>query len=173
MDAMFLEWAAALTTHQRTALVEWQKTNRFYEAIQQQLRQPGLSGTGAGVGVDDLLLAVFAGRLSTDIVIYRGLRNWQTVFRSLQPGELAFVSGFMATSVSEEVAQAEFGRGRHPALLQISRTQQTRAAWVAGVGENKLRYQGEVLLPPIGQLRTVRCQSLSNGVPSVDVDVLY
>ncbi|MCB0915881.1 MAG: hypothetical protein KDC23_09295 [Actinobacteria bacterium] len=57
---------------QRTALKEWQKTDRFYEKIQAFLR--GLSDQ-APDGLDDVLEAFVFGRITPGVTLFRGLRN--------------------------------------------------------------------------------------------------
>ncbi len=170
MDRDFAAWAQALTAEQRAALVEWQKTDRFYESVQAALRA---DPPGRLVGLDALTEAIARGELKLDLVLFRGVRNISTVFPdSTAEGTTLVWRGLSATSVVESVARSEFMvPGASPGLIRLHVTKGARAAWVAGTGKPALRAQGEVLLPDRSLIRVVR-KAYDGETPLVDVEVL-
>ncbi len=171
MDRDFAAWSEALTADQRSALIEWQKTDRFYDQVQSALRGSP-SNASARRAAATLASAVQGGRLATETSLWRGVRNWHSILSGLHPGATADIQGMFATSVLRSVAHGEFAVGRNPLLLEMRLPPDTRAAWVAGVGNPRLRQQGEVLMLPnatirIGELR------YSESVPVARVEVTW
>jgi len=170
MDAQFESWARDLTEAQRTALNEWQKTDRFYEKIQAFLR--GLSGQ-APDGLDDVLEAIASGRITPEVALFRGLRNWSKLFPSLMPGTVVVDDGLLAATVARQVAVEEFAVGTRPLLMRLHPSGPSPGAWVAGAGDPRLRYQGELLMPPGAKLSIVGQDEYAGDVPVVDVEVWW
>ena len=133
----------------------WQRTDRTYELIQQVTRGTGAADLRGGdvkraeTMCAHLDLAIASGRMPFDVIVYRGLRNLRRAVGVKHPsdtiGRRLRLVGYAATTVSRAVAVEEF-TGERGVLLQIAVPVGTPALWVAGVGNPKLRRQGELLL---------------------------
>lgn len=133
----------------------WQRLDRTYELIQCLVR--GAKAVDATTGDvrraetvrRHLDVAIASGRVPFDVVVYRGLRDLRRVIRVKHPSETIGarlrLTGYTATTISKAVALEEFTRERG-LLLQIAVPAGTPALWIAGVGDPKLRRQGELLL---------------------------
>jgi len=75
--------------------------------------------------------------------------------------------------LKRKVAEAEFASGSRPLLMRVRLRETSPAAWVAGVGDPRLRYQGEILMPADANLLIARPADYSGDVPVVDVEVWW
>lgn len=171
MDRDFAAWAQALTAEQRAALVEWQKTDRFYEHVQAVLRGE-LTSREASRSAATVDSVVRLGQLRSYSTLWRGVRNWQAILPRLRLGATADIQGMFATSVLRSVAETEFAVGSNPLLMEMWFPPGTRAAWVAGVGNPQLRRQGEVLMLPDAMIRIAELR-YSDSVPVARVEVTW
>lgn len=156
LDNDFEKQTLGLSASQRAAIREWQKTSRFYELIQ-SLKRGMLDRSNLGPGelgrlvdmIDDLEAAIAAGSVPRRMTVYRGVRNLEHTFGTddldvLVDGRERVMPGFTAASVVRDVALSEFS-GPRGGLLEIDVPSGVSALWVAGAGDPRLRYQGEVL----------------------------
>ncbi len=133
----------------------WQQTDRTYALVQKLVRGQPLStfkSSQARVArnlTEHLHLAVQSGRAPFELRVFRGLRDVEVSLGvshpSHLPGRRIGLPGFCATTVLRHVAASEFTAPRG-VLLDLRIPPGTPALWVAGLGNDTLRHQGELLL---------------------------
>ncbi|QSE94188.1 hypothetical protein JWS13_39115 [Rhodococcus pseudokoreensis] len=179
-DESFADWAAGLSNEQRLAIVQWQRADdRFYQRIQKALRT-GVEDAEAEQVSFPILDAIAAGVLDQDVATWRGIRNTTPLFGVSRErladltGEVVDADGFLAVSTSKAIAVDEFTKpsfGGGSALLRVHVQAGMPAAWVKLVGDPRMEYQRELLLPP-GHLLRVLEVSYTGDLPLVDVEVI-
>ncbi|MCK9249929.1 MAG: hypothetical protein M0P31_13275 [Solirubrobacteraceae bacterium] len=156
MDEAFADQRARLTREQFAAVREWQRTDRFYEQVQGLVRGTlAVDATSASYAalrhraelLDD---AIDSPRTTRPLTVYRGVRSLRWTFGEADPaavrGPQRTFEGYTAASVLRSVAVDEFV-GPAGALLELEVPPGIPALWVAGLGDPRLRRQGEVLFP--------------------------
>lgn len=176
----FAEQIEQLTDRQREAVRIWQKTDKAYVFAQRIARGdididrlPDDALTSALTFQQAMDDAIDLCRLPSDITLYRGIRHLRRTFSTEDldrlMGRTIQLEGYCATSVVRRVAIDEFTTPSG-ALLEIYARRGTSALWVAGVGEQRLRYQGEVLLEDHLQICITGCRDMGAlAVLSVEV----
>jgi hypothetical protein len=130
LDRLFSAQTAKATPQQRSAVIRWQGTDRFYEKVQ---------GALGGAGDPDAMavaqeLSNLAQALPEDTKLWRGIRSIGKTF-SVSRADIASVAGlewvadrFTATTINRETATPEFTQpGSTPAILQIAARAGARA----------------------------------------------
>jgi hypothetical protein len=163
IDEAFHGQRRRLTPRQLDAIRTWQRTDRSYELVQAILRgtlNPAALAPGerrhAEMLIADLDDAIASWHTAHPLTVYRGIRSLVRAFGVKHPNDLPNRptprGGFTAASVHRHVALTEFV-GPGGALLELELPAGTPALWVAGVGDRRLRRQGEVLLQDRLELR--------------------
>lgn len=179
LDTRFERIADSFTPPEFAAMGEWQRSDRAYEAIQAALRG-GRSNDETDLLIERIALAIGRLKLPEDAVLWRGIRDVRKAFGvdARDIGQLIGVRvpnpGFMATSTAREVALSEFTvppLGGGPALIRLRVSPATRFAWVARLGDPRLRRQREVLMEDQTVMRVLTAE-YHQGLAYVDAEVL-
>lgn len=156
LDARYEAVADAFTPPEFAAMWQWQRSDRAYEAIQAALRG-GQSSAETELLIEKIALAIGRMKLPEDAVLWRGVRDARKAFgvdardiAGLRGGVLPPNAGLMAATTSRRVAVEEFTTpplGGGPALIRLHvATPDKHSAWVARMGDPRLRRQGEALM---------------------------
>ncbi|WP_257822212.1 hypothetical protein [Corynebacterium sp. zg254] len=126
--------------------------------------------------VRDLMLAAEHTPLKRDVLMWRGVRNWQAVFGTEDLEELATYdeeqARFTAITTSREVAEGEFTTfGKAGALLRIKAKQGTKGVWMPANGDSseELKRQQEFLVPPGARMKVTSVQG--GKLPVIEVEL--
>lgn len=155
VHAMMAEQTATATGTERAAVRAWQSTDRYYQQVQQAVRDPrrpiSRQVEATMEGLDSLI-----GRgpgLTEDVTVWRGIRSLTNTLRvpaasadQLVGSELP-LPGYLATSVRRSIAE-QFRAPPGPGgsvLLQLTVPSGTPAAWVPPLGRTDLADQAELL----------------------------
>lgn len=158
LDLGLVRQMRELPEEQRRAIVEWQRTARVYELIQQVARRRLALGDLPGESRDlvwrtmfNLNLAIERSIMPADLVLYRGIRSLRNTYDAEDPADLCGQTrrelGYFAGSVYADVALRDFTTPKG-ALIVMRVPKGTPALWVARAGNPRLSWQGEVLLQP-------------------------
>ncbi|MCG7633959.1 hypothetical protein MHN80_16740 [Gordonia McavH-238-E] len=178
LDAEYLADDAALTADERAIIDTWQRDDRTYDELQKATR--GESDDPYYMEkAEELDALVRRHRLRRPVQAYRGVRDIRKVFGvdHTDLGELGgqevLLAGFFGTSIDRQVAIDEFTRpslGGGPALIEVLIPVGVRALWVSLSGDERLRYQRELLLPSFVTIEVLGVDD-SGGVPVIRIRV--
>lgn len=160
----------------RESIVRWQGMDRFY--VQVQKAADGVNDDPEALKVlDELDVAARRTPLQRDVLMWRGVRNWQAAFGLESLKEIATYdkeqARFTAISSDRKVAEEEFTTfDKAGALLKITARKGTPGIWMPANGSDshELIRQQEFLVPPGARIRVV---SVRNGeLPIIEVELL-
>lgn len=181
LDAAFAEQRAALSARQLEVVRAWQRTDREYELAQAVARSevdpddlPAPVAAAALEFQQDLDDAIETFRLPFGLTVYRGVRSLRRTLGVDDPSHIGSdpqeFEGYTATSVLRRVAVEEF-TALGGALMELVVPAGVEALWVAGVGSERLRRQGELLLGARLHIR-VSGYRREVGLPVLSVEVI-
>lgn len=161
----------------RAAIERWQGMDRFYAKVQKAVE--GKSPDPAALRVAaELRRAAVKTPLESDVLMWRGVRNWHTAFGSESLEELALYdeeqARFTAISSDRRISEEQFTTfGKAGALLTIRAKKGTPGIWMPsnGSADEDLVAQQEFLVPPGARMRVV---NVSRGeLPIIEVEMSY
>ncbi len=161
----------------RAAIIRWQGLDRFYERVQQVIRE-GADDDEADLTATILEDLIDRHEIGRTIVGWRGERDAHRAF-GVTTDDLPYLIGrafdtvgFYAVSMSREVAEEGFTTpGRDPVIVRATIAPNVHALWVAAAGIPELAEQRELLLfsPTVD---IVKVTVTSNGRPPlVDIEI--
>ncbi|AOE44923.1 capsid morphogenesis protein [Gordonia phage Twister6] len=178
LDAEYAADVAELTWTERDIVEAWQRDDRTYDEFQKAARgesdDPYLMEQA-----EELDELVRRHRLRQPVQAYRGVRDTRKVFGVDNTdlaglvGEELSLAGFFGTSLDRQVSLEEFTRpplGGGPVLMEVLIPAGVRALWVSLAGDDRMRYQRELLLPSFVRV-TVVDVDYADGVPVIRVRV--
>lgn len=182
LDEAYRPWLDGLADEQRAAIESWQRDDRHYDDLQEPFRADIPVAPEVQDEIDHLVDAVEGGTLPADVDVWKGVRSIRKVFE-VAPSELASrigstipYAGFFATSLSRDVAVKEFTTppgAPMAALLRLTLPAGISAAWIAGAGQRRLRYQYELLARGISlRILDVTYPDGADGLAVVSVEVV-
>lgn len=159
----------------RASIIRWQGKDRFYEKVQKAA--DGLSDDPEALKVlDELDDAARKTPLKQDVLMWRGVRNWNAAFNTDTLSELASYdeeqSRFTAISADRNTAEKEFTTfGKAGALLRIKAKKGTPGIWMPTNGDPTMVSQQEFLVPPGARIKVV---SVRDGkMPIIEVELSH
>ncbi|QWY84700.1 ADP-ribosyltransferase domain and MuF-like fusion protein [Gordonia phage YungMoney] len=178
LDAEYADDVAELTWDERDNIAAWQRDDRTYNEYQRAARgesdDPYLMEQA-----EELDELVRRHRLRQPVQAYRGVRDTRMVFGVDNTdlaglvGEELSLAGFFGTSLDRQVSLEEFTRpplGGGPALMEVLVPAGVRALWVSLAGDDRMRYQRELLLPSFVRFTVVSVDH-ADGVPVIRIRV--
>jgi len=158
-----------------TALIlEWQKTTRLYQRIQDYLRH-GYGDPRAQASADQLADLIDRGHTRRPITAWRGVRSVGATFGNPPPqvGDTYRFIGLVAASLDRHIAITEFTTPAGPggaALFCLDIPIGTPSLWVAAAGNPAFRYQYELLLLS-GTMATITAIEYAGTIPTISMRV--
>ncbi|KAB1504358.1 hypothetical protein F7230_04580 [Corynebacterium sp. 320] len=112
--------------------------------------------------------------LKRDVLMWRGVRNWQAVFGETDlsglPGLEIDQRRFTAVSTDRSVAEEEFTTfGKAGALLKMTVRKGTPGVWMPANGSQELAYQQEFLVPPGAIMKVIKVEK--GELPTIHVEL--
>ncbi|QDZ42215.1 hypothetical protein [Corynebacterium sp. sy039] len=139
----------------RAAVERWQGMDRFYEEVQDVVEDKSSDSEAVSVA-QDLIRSAHQTPLQSDVLMWRGVRNWHTTFGTDDldnlPGWEDEQERFTPITSSREVATNEFTTyGKAGALLRVEAKKGTPGIWMPtnGSDDEELVMQQEFLVPPV------------------------
>lgn len=160
----------------RGSIERWQGMDRFYAKVQKAA--DGASDDPEALKVlDELDDAARKTPLESDVLMWRGVRNWHAEFEVESYDELLGagqiqMSRFKALSADREQSEADFtSHGKAGALLRLKVKKGTPGIWMPTNGDEKMISQQEFLAPPGAMMRVIRVEK--GEVPVIHVEMSY
>lgn len=161
----------------RAAIERWQGMDRFYAKVQKAVEGKSSDSETLLVAAE-LRRAAVKTPLESDVLMWRGVRNWHTAFGVESLEELALYdeeqARFIAISSDRRISEEQFTTfGKAGALLKIRAKKGTPGIWMPSNGstDEDLVAQQEFLVPPGARMRVV---NVSRGkLPIIEVEMSY
>lgn len=151
----------------------WQGMNLFHTKVQTVAEGSSVDQEAVRV-VSDLDEVTRLTSLKRDVLMWRGVRNWDKAFGVKTLSELDGFdrqqSRFIAIGTSREVAEDEFTTfGKACALLRVKARKGSSGVWMPTNGNPDRAYQQEFLLPPGVRVKVVGVKR--GNPPIIDMEV--
>lgn len=161
-------------------MLDWQSPGQGYGVAQALARGADPSSfTRSAVShgkrmIAALTRAALRSTVPVDIKVYRGIsdRTFLPAGAAVKGAEFSLDTGFAATSVFRSVAAEVFSTGGQGVVFDIDVPAGSHALWVSGIGDPRMRDEGELLFPPDTRVRSKGSRIGPDGTMVVFVEVI-